>query len=167
MDDLIESLLPETCTLHFKKRREILNLDIATVVSRLKIHEKYIHALENNEIPKGLPFVFLKGYIKLYSQLLAIPEVQLQIALRELEEKHKDFFQKPQVQPTSQKIRFKPNRKWTSIFTTLFFVSLFSLSFSTLLTGQSARLQFAAADWFTKQKPLEQIKRFAKTHFQV
>lgn len=169
MDGLTQSLLPESHALHFKKRREALKLSIGDITQQLKIHEKHLISLEENEMPNHLPFVFVKGYVKLYAKRLAIPETQIDMALDLLEQRHQDHLAQTPSEFPSQKVTPKQIRKLASLFTAILFASLASLSASTFLTNEGTGIRLAASQAFPMQiqKPLDQAKQFIKAHWQV
>jgi cytoskeletal protein RodZ len=64
--------------------REALGMDIKEAAAQLRLSEKIIVMMESGEFEPDLPLMFLKGYLRNYSKLLAIPEDEVQEALQTL-----------------------------------------------------------------------------------
>lgn len=67
-----------------KSAREALNLSLQEVASRLNLSTRFISALEEEDLKQcGLPLTYLRGYLRSYSRLLNIPEVQISKVLEQ------------------------------------------------------------------------------------
>ena len=58
--------------------REALGLDRKEAAAQLRLSEKVIVMLEDGEIANNLPLTFVRGYVRSYGKLLAIPEQEIQ-----------------------------------------------------------------------------------------
>jgi cytoskeleton protein RodZ len=65
--------------------REALNLDTKEAARQLRLNEKVILMLEENQCASHIPTTFLRGYIRSYAKYLQIPEQEAQAALDALQ----------------------------------------------------------------------------------
>jgi cytoskeleton protein RodZ len=68
-----------------KSTRETLGLSPQEAASRLNLSPRFIHALEEEDLQQSsLPLTYLRGYLRSYSRLLNIPEIQVSKVLEQL-----------------------------------------------------------------------------------
>lgn len=77
-----------------KEVRERLGIDLKSVSEETKIHIKFLQAIEEEDVPKLPPLVYLKGFLKAYAKLLHLDpqkviEGYLQFLDRERAEKRR------------------------------------------------------------------------------
>lgn len=70
-----------------KKLREDKQLTIEYVADYLRLNKNYIEDIENNNFT-CLPHTYLKGYIRSYAKLLAIPERDIDVYLMNASKKN-------------------------------------------------------------------------------
>lgn len=71
----------QTFNERLKATRQSLGLSHAQVASTLKLLEKVIIMMEENQYPSDLPNMFIRGYLRSYAKILGIPEAEVKIAL--------------------------------------------------------------------------------------
>lgn len=57
-----------------QQARESMNLDRKDAAAQLRLNEKYINMMEEDELPKEMPAIFKRGYIRAYGKLLRLSE---------------------------------------------------------------------------------------------
>jgi len=67
--------------------REALGMDRKDAAAQLRLHETMITMIESGEFTTDLPLTFIRGYIRNYSKLLEIPELEIKSALELLKPK--------------------------------------------------------------------------------
>lgn len=70
-----------------KQRREIQQLTIEEVATRLRLSREYIEDIEDSQFTK-LPHTYLNGYVRAYAKLLAVPEEEVNVYLMNTNKKN-------------------------------------------------------------------------------
>ena len=65
--------MEETLGGYFKKMREQKSLSIKDVAGRLHVHQRSIHAFEENKLDEFLAHVYARGFFENYGKLLELP----------------------------------------------------------------------------------------------
>ncbi len=68
-----------------KATREALRLTEKDVAARLHLNIAVIYQLENEDFEDGTPATFLRGYLRSYAKLLNVPENEIALTLKNLE----------------------------------------------------------------------------------
>jgi cytoskeleton protein RodZ len=63
-----------------REKREAQNLSVEFVATQLRLSKEYIQDIESSNFTK-LPHTYLKGYVRAYAKLLAVPESEINIYL--------------------------------------------------------------------------------------
>lgn len=63
-----------------REKREAQNLSVEFVAMQLRLSKEYIQDIESSNFTK-LPHTYLKGYVRAYAKLLAVPESDINIYL--------------------------------------------------------------------------------------
>lgn len=66
-----------TIGLRLKMTREARGLKRNDIADQLKLNEKFIIMIEDEKYPPDLPLTFVRGYIRSYAKLLAIPDAEV------------------------------------------------------------------------------------------
>ncbi|MCS7281665.1 MAG: DUF4115 domain-containing protein [Desulfobacterota bacterium] len=105
----------ETLARWLKSRREEKGLTLEEVSERLCIRKHILEQIEAGKAEERIPFVYLSGYLKLYSRLLGCEE--------ELREKISEILKERKEKPNPQEIIVKkPQRSFSAYKKYLIFV---------------------------------------------
>jgi cytoskeleton protein RodZ len=87
--------------MRFQSAREAMGLDRKDVAAQLRLHEKVITMIESGEFKTDLPLTFIRGYIRNYAKLLAIPENEVKEGLDLLQPKQQKEEPVPEPVPAA------------------------------------------------------------------
>ncbi|HVE44342.1 MAG TPA: helix-turn-helix domain-containing protein [Gammaproteobacteria bacterium] len=93
-----ESFTSYTGTVSFGSRlkaaREAANMGYQDVGAQLRLNEKFIIMMEEENYPIDLPTAFIRGYLRSYARLLKIPEAEINTAIEPFKQQSQ-FFSNP------------------------------------------------------------------------
>lgn len=70
-----------------REKRESQNLSVEFVATQLRLSKEYIEDIESSNFTK-LPHTYLKGYVRAYAKLLAVPDHEIDVYLMSANKKN-------------------------------------------------------------------------------
>jgi len=78
------SLQPSGLGARLRAARQAMHLSEKDAAARLHLAPRFIVIMENEDFESGLPATFMRGYVRSYGRLLAIPRAELDAAIEKL-----------------------------------------------------------------------------------
>ncbi len=107
-----------------QQARENLGWECKEAAAQLRLNEKYVMMMESENYSEDLPPTFIRGYLRAYSKLLKIPEMEIEQALDNIKSNFVAYGALSTIQPLAP---LTSNNYFMKFFTYLIILTLFGL----------------------------------------